>query len=137
MKVIRKDRVSWTDKMRRTLSKKYTGEGNPMFGVVGYYAGKKRPEITGERHPNYKGGWIQQGYHCIMVDGRKVNEQTYLMEKKLGRRLTGDEVVHHVDENKLNNNLDNLQLMTRAEHMAHHGISHSRKFIDSKHQLNT
>lgn len=29
-------------------------------------------------------------------------------EKKLGRYLLPEEVVHHIDENKLNNNLDNL-----------------------------
>lgn len=29
-------------------------------------------------------------------------------------------VVHHIDENKLNDRLDNLMLMTKEEHCAHH-----------------
>lgn len=42
------------------------------------------------------------------------------MEKIIGRRLFANEVVHHKDENKLNNDINNLQLMTRSEHAAHH-----------------
>lgn len=42
------------------------------------------------------------------------------MEKVIGRRLFANEVVHHKDENKTNNVLSNLQLMTRSEHTKHH-----------------
>ena len=31
------------------------------------------------------------------------------MEEKLGRKLLPNEQVHHIDENPLNNNLDNLE----------------------------
>ena len=43
------------------------------------------------------------------------------IEKLIGRRLFSNEVVHHKDENKLNNNIENLQLMTRSDHAKHHG----------------
>lgn len=43
-----------------------------------------------------------------------------LMEEHLGRRLGPDEVVHHRDEDKHNNDLGNLELMTRAEHARLH-----------------
>jgi hypothetical protein len=42
------------------------------------------------------------------------------MESILGRRLRSDEIVHHKDENKKNNEPGNLELMTRAEHARHH-----------------
>lgn len=42
------------------------------------------------------------------------------MESVIGRRLFANEVVHHKDEDKTNNSIDNLELMTRAEHSAHH-----------------
>lgn len=42
-----------------------------------------------------------------------------LMEKKLGRYLTRQEVVHHIDGNRLNNQLSNLQLFScNKEHLA-------------------
>ncbi len=42
------------------------------------------------------------------------------MERHIGRRIAGNEVVHHVDGNPRNNVLDNLQLMTRSEHTRLH-----------------
>lgn len=39
---------------------------------------------------------------------------------KIGRELKQDEVVHHIDGNPRNNNPNNLQVMTRAEHMRYH-----------------
>lgn len=48
------------------------------------------------------------------------HEHRLVMENILGRRLTSDEIVHHKDHDKKNNHPDNLQLMTRSEHIAEH-----------------
>ncbi len=45
-----------------------------------------------------------------------------ITEKHLGRRLKPDEVVHHIDEDKQNNRIENLQVMTRAEHARIHAL---------------
>lgn len=42
------------------------------------------------------------------------------MERRLGRRIRADEVVHHIDGDRSNNDMDNLALMTRAGHTRHH-----------------
>src|SRR3546814_20717223 len=39
-----------------------------------------------------------------------------IAEKHLGRRIQANEVVHHLDENKQNNSISNLQVLTRSEH---------------------
>jgi len=44
------------------------------------------------------------------------------MEKHIGRKILKSEVVHHVDENRTNNDIENLQLMTRGEHTTLHNI---------------
>lgn len=44
------------------------------------------------------------------------------MEQYIGRRLFSNECVHHKDEDKANNDIENLQLMTRAEHARHHAL---------------
>lgn len=120
MKAKRKDRVKWTDEMKRALSEKYMGSGNPMYGKEPWDKGKKRPEMSGDKHPNYKGGWIQDGYHCISISGRQIGFHTHLIEKKIGRKLTSQEVVHHVNGDKLDNRIENLQLMSRSDHMKLH-----------------
>jgi len=38
------------------------------------------------------------------------------MEHYLGRRLKSNEIVHHKDEDKRNNDINNLELITRSEH---------------------
>lgn len=43
-----------------------------------------------------------------------------LMENKLGRLLTSKEIVHHVDGDTSNDRPENLELMTRSTHAAHH-----------------
>lgn len=44
-----------------------------------------------------------------------------IAEEKLGRYLLPQEVVHHIDENKTNNNPDNLMVFyTKADHTSFH-----------------
>ena len=76
----------------------------------------------GSDSSSWKGRWKgKDGYWRVSVPlGQPVLEQRYVMEKHLGRKLTGDEVVHHINEDKGDNRIDNLQVMTRAEHLIHH-----------------
>lgn len=43
-----------------------------------------------------------------------------IVENKLGRELSEELVVHHIDGNKSNNNEDNLEIMTRRKHSSLH-----------------
>lgn len=43
-----------------------------------------------------------------------------VMETALGRPLVSSEIVHHIDNNKHNNNAENLRLLSRAEHAKVH-----------------
>jgi hypothetical protein len=49
-----------------------------------------------------------------------VAEHRLIAERMLGRPLQRDEVVQHVDGDPLNNASENLQVMSRAEHLIHH-----------------
>lgn len=123
MKRRRGDRVLWTDDMRKELSQRYTGRGNPMYGKDSWSKDKKRPEITGEKHPNWKGGfYISKDGYKMYSNGvlSKKTEQDLVMEKHLDRKLNRNEVVHHINENRLDNRIENLQLLTRAEHINLH-----------------
>jgi len=53
-------------------------------------------------------------------NGKWVLQHRLVMERKLGRKLTPHEHVHHVDEDGLNNDPDNLELKTPRAHKKHH-----------------
>lgn len=90
-----------------------------------YWLGKKRPGLgkilsekkkgtpcyaVGENHHSWKGG--------TKTHWRKQARLT--MEKKLKRKLTSSEIIHHIDGDCSNNNLDNLLLTNRSEHIKIH-----------------
>lgn len=52
-----------------------------------------------------------------------------VMENFLGRKLSPEEEVHHKDGDPLNNNIDNLQVMTKSEHLKIHA-EENRKYFD-------
>ena len=95
------------------------GKDNPMFGK------------TKDKHHNYKENVsLCMGYRVIpapdwweggLVDGFRAYEHHVVCCEKDGEvALPHGWVVHHKDHNKLNNSPDNLEMMTRAEHMRYH-----------------
>jgi len=55
-----------------------------------------------------------------------------IAENILGRPLRKDEVVHHVDEDKSNNNLDNLWVMSLSDHASLHAFLRIEKMFWEK-----
>ena len=84
---------------------------------------------AGERHHAFKGGCVStDGYKTVVrpscytgTHGWRVNEHTLVACKDAGiTRLPHGHVVHHIDENKLNNNPNNLIIVSRANHVRIH-----------------
>jgi hypothetical protein len=76
-----------------------------------------RIKISNSRRRN----GTQSGYPAIYIIGRGyVHAHRYIMEQIIGRELSKDEVVHHVDGNRMNNSPDNLLLTTHSEHASIH-----------------
>lgn len=62
-----------------------------------------------------------EGRYFVYLVNKKTGEKTstslarYKMSIHLGRILTNNEFVDHIDENKKNDSLENLQILTRKE----------------------
>lgn len=69
--------------------------------------------------------WINQsGYQegNVWVNGKRirVKRHRWIMENHLGRKLSRWENVHHIDGNRLNNDISNLELIDHVEHALLH-----------------
>lgn len=93
---------------------------------------------TGEKNPNYKGGrYVGRDVRVLIPRQRPFNyvlEHRLVMQRALGRELKDSEVVHHKNGIKTDNRIENLELMTVAEHSEHHagrqeiGFGHHRNW---------
>lgn len=68
---------------------------------------------------NYKYWISKRGYPTIWINNKNIYLHVYIWEKNNGIKPKGFEV-HHIDENKLNFNIDNLELLTLSEHRRIH-----------------
>lgn len=65
---------------------------------------------------------LRSRYRAIKINGKSIDEHRYIMETVIGRPLHINEIVHHKDGNKLNNDPDNLEILDRADHARLHNM---------------
>ncbi len=110
--------------VRQYLLKKYTPEQKRAIVV------KNRKWLRGQDSPNWKGGRqiTKEGYICLWISkDERVLEHRVVMEQHLGRKLTGAEVVHHINDNNSDNRLSNLELTTYSEDIRRHQLARYKK----------
>lgn len=112
---LRGRKLSEETKRKMSLAHK----GQPMMG---------KPFGKGEKHPNWKNGkTMQEGYIMILNPehpysiNRYVFEHRLIIEKYLGRYLNPEERIHHLNNIKTDNRIENLKLFpNESEHQKFH-----------------
>lgn len=81
-----------------------------------------------ERSKKANGISLKKTGYLVLTKGKDVNKMAHVdvMEKRLGFTFKGM-VVHHIDLDKTNNDIDNLALMTNSAHARLHRMMDKRK----------
>ena len=100
---------------------------------------------TGKFNPWWAGGKrIANGYIRIYIPNHPyadiygyVAEHRLVVEKNIGRYLKPNEVVHHINHDRSNNDLNNLRLLSsQSEHLSIHARGNSH-WLGKKHKPET
>lgn len=86
---------------------------------------------TGEGYravKNYKGS----PYHKMANKANYILEHRLIMAKHIGRCLYPWEVVHHINGDRLDNRIENLQLMTTSSHTIDTQLKHYVVWLENK-----
>jgi HNH endonuclease len=77
------------------------------------YRSRRTKEISGRATTNGYVRWTFSGYPSIA-------EHRVLMEQHIGRELLPTEFVHHRNENRSDNRVENLEIMSLSQHSRLH-----------------
>ncbi len=64
--------------------------------------------------------WVKVGNHPLFPDRTWVRKSNLIMAEHLGRMLAKNEIVHHRNENKTDDRIENLEVMDNKDHAVHH-----------------
>ena len=74
-------------------------------------------------NPRVENSEFKDRYRQVATpDGRKILEHRWVMEQHVGRRLKRAEQVHHINHDRLDNRIENLELVSSYEHGLRHTV---------------
>lgn len=123
------------DRMRRTGSLEKTSNRKPKekrycsvegcdrnhfaknYCAMHYERVKRTGEVgpADKMKPEHGYGYTTDGYRVVKVNGKRILEHRAVMEQYLGRELLKEENVHHINGDRLDNRIENLELWSKRQ----------------------
>lgn len=116
-------------------------------GTPSPFKGKQRPELQNEKSATWKGGTYisSDGYRMIHIRNKNAKskwehykkEHIVLIEQHLKRKMRKGEVIHHINGNKLDNNLTNLVVFSsdKLHRQAHNELEKISMLLVQKNMI--
>ena len=82
-------------------------------GMLKYWENRKKERLQ------------KNGYITLCVGNKKYYKHRLEIEKHIGRKLTSDEQVHHINGDKTDNRIENLEIVNFKEHQKYHAIKNN------------
>ena len=129
LKISNLKRYGWNDSEEKLLKKHLDDDKECLTKL---FHDKKWSEIyskarrMGRKYDPYSREIIDgYGYKLIRANGKYQSEHRRVVEKNIGRKLKHEEIVHHIDFNKQNNDIRNLHIFKNtSEHIkCHRGVT--------------
>lgn len=68
------------------------------------------------------GHLMKSRYHKMRVDGIQVSVHRYVMEQHIGHSLQPNEFVHHLNGDRYDNRIENLEIISPLQHSRFHNL---------------
>lgn len=116
----------------RAISKKSKGRDVPHRPKGVCPDGLRR--AANARSAACSGKRISTNGYVTFINGNKKGMALHrlVMEEVIGRKLLREEIVHHIDGNRLNNAPENLTIMSNCEHARLHRLQEAEKRRETK-----
>lgn len=101
--------------------------GSGMRGKKRVFSKEWCKKISESKTGKGKGYSIKSNGYIEITMGENKGRLAHvvLMEEKIGRRLYSNECVHHINHDRSDNRIENLELMSRSEHARLHATENA------------